>query len=185
MNPITKAEDTTRLLIHGTLNSSQTRTFLWDLAYLTLFSISMALLGYLAARRHFHQNRHVKTNIYQRDRAFGGVKKFFSRTQCEANCTLRTNPGAISVHTRNPRISTHTDIETHSTNNARYYTYAPISPSIGTSRLSRLSLGKILIDDISHTLKRSTYQVVASISEVSVYVKLDHSFYDREFQLGF
>lgn len=52
VNPITKAADATRLLmIHGTLDSSQTSTFVWDLAYLTLFAIAMALLGYLAARK--------------------------------------------------------------------------------------------------------------------------------------
>lgn len=52
VNPITKATDAARLLmINGNLNSSLTASYGWDLAYLVVFVVAMALAGYLAANK--------------------------------------------------------------------------------------------------------------------------------------
>ncbi|HXQ91974.1 MAG TPA: ABC transporter permease [Nitrososphaerales archaeon] len=52
VNPITKATDSARLLmINGTLSSSQLSTFTGDGAYLIVFALVMAILGYIAARK--------------------------------------------------------------------------------------------------------------------------------------
>ena len=52
VNPISKATDSARLLmINGKLTSSQLTTLGWDGAYLVVFAILMAVLGYIAARK--------------------------------------------------------------------------------------------------------------------------------------
>jgi ABC-2 type transport system permease protein len=52
VNPITKATDAARLLmVKGTLNSSQLGSFGWDIAYLAVFALAMAVIGYLGAAR--------------------------------------------------------------------------------------------------------------------------------------
>lgn len=52
VNPITKATDSARLLmVNGTLNSTQGVSYLWDLAYMVVFTVVMALAGYFAARK--------------------------------------------------------------------------------------------------------------------------------------
>jgi len=52
VNPISKATDSARLLmINGTLSSSQLSTLAGDGAYLIVFAVVMAILGYIAARK--------------------------------------------------------------------------------------------------------------------------------------
>ncbi len=52
VNPITKANEATRLLIvYGSLTADQTTTFAYDMLYLVVFAIVLGLLGYLAARK--------------------------------------------------------------------------------------------------------------------------------------
>jgi ABC-2 type transport system permease protein len=52
VNPITKATDSARLLmINGVLSSSQLSALAGDGAYLIVFAIVMAVLGYIAARK--------------------------------------------------------------------------------------------------------------------------------------
>ena len=52
VNPITKATDAARLLmVDGSLSASQVSAFAWDATYLAVFTLVMAAIGYLAARR--------------------------------------------------------------------------------------------------------------------------------------
>jgi ABC-2 type transport system permease protein len=52
VNPITKATDSARLLmINGSLTSSQLNSFGADIVYMAVFTVVMALLGYLAANK--------------------------------------------------------------------------------------------------------------------------------------
>ncbi len=52
VNPVSKANEAARLLIiNGTLTSSQTSTYVWDMVYLLAFAAMLGVLGYLAARR--------------------------------------------------------------------------------------------------------------------------------------
>ena len=52
VNPVSKANEAARLLIiNGTLTSSQTSTYEWDMVYLLAFAAVLGALGYLAARR--------------------------------------------------------------------------------------------------------------------------------------
>ena len=52
VNPITKATNSARLLmINGTLSSTQLSSFSGDGAYLIVFAVVMAVLGYIAARK--------------------------------------------------------------------------------------------------------------------------------------
>lgn len=52
VNPITKATDAARLLmINGNLTAAQFNAFAWDAAYLLVFAVVMAILGYIAAVR--------------------------------------------------------------------------------------------------------------------------------------
>ena len=52
VNPITKATNAARLLmINGTLSTDQLGAFTGDIAYLLVFAIAMAVLGYLAASK--------------------------------------------------------------------------------------------------------------------------------------
>jgi ABC-2 type transport system permease protein len=57
VNPITKATDAARLLmVNGALNSSEGTSYLLDLAYLIVFAVVMALLGYITARKALSAN---------------------------------------------------------------------------------------------------------------------------------
>lgn len=52
VNPVTKAVETTRLLIvNGTLSSGQMSTLGWNMLYLVVFAVVLAATGYLIARR--------------------------------------------------------------------------------------------------------------------------------------
>ena len=52
VNPITKATDSARLLmVNGTLTSTQGVSYFWDITYMAVFAIVMAVVGYFAARK--------------------------------------------------------------------------------------------------------------------------------------
>lgn len=52
VNPVTKAVETARLLIvNGTLTSAQLSTVGWNMLYLVIFAVALAVVGYLIARR--------------------------------------------------------------------------------------------------------------------------------------
>jgi ABC-type polysaccharide/polyol phosphate export permease len=52
LNPVTKTNEATRLLIiNGSLTSSQMTTYMWDMIYLVGFAALLGALGYLAAKR--------------------------------------------------------------------------------------------------------------------------------------